>query len=133
MNHHDSKNLSAIDEVQSSLDRKTKYVQSFIWVIDSQFDKDIYCVTCREGCRGKNNGVLEHGFIKYLIYQTESLRGEIKAKNKIIDNFFTLKLSLCDEQNFTYKNVQINKISDKVNNETVFHKYSPYGPLDHVL
>ena len=32
-----------------------------------------------------------------------------------------------DEQNFSYKNVQINKSSNKVDNETVFHNYSPHA------
>ena len=71
---------------------------------------------------------MEHGFIKYLIDQPEFLRKEIKAKNKIIDHLFTLKLSLRDEQNFSYKNVQINKTSNKVDNESVFHNCSPQGP-----
>ena len=61
---------------------------------------------------------MEHGFIKYLIDQIEFLREEIKEKNKIIDKSFTLKLWLRDEQNFSYKNVQINKSSNKVDNET---------------
>ena len=39
-----------------------------------------------------------------------------------------LKLSLCDDQSFSYKNVQINKSSNKVDNETVFLNYSPQGP-----
>ena len=71
---------------------------------------------------------MEYGFIKYLIDQPEFLREEIKAKNKIIDHLFTLKLSLRDEQNFSYKNVQINKSSNKVDNESVFHNCSPQGP-----
>ena len=41
---------------------------------------------------------------------------------------FTLKLSLRDEENFSYKNYQINKSSNKVDNETVFHNCSPQGP-----
>ena len=32
------------------------------------------------------------------------------------------------EQNFCYENVQINNSSNKVNNKTVFHNYSPKGP-----
>ena len=32
-----------------------------------------------------------------------------------------------DEQIFSYKNVQINKRTNKVNNETVFHNCSPQG------
>ena len=72
---------------------------------------------------------LEHGLIKYLIDLIEFLREEIQAKNKIIDHLFTLKLSLRDEQNFSYKNVQINKSSNKVDNESVFHNCSPQGPF----
>ena len=34
---------------------------------ENKFDKDICCENCREDCRGKNNVVLERGFIKYLI------------------------------------------------------------------
>ena len=71
---------------------------------------------------------MEHGFIKYLIDQIEFLREEIKEKNKTIDHLFTLKLSLRDKQNFSYENVQINKSSNKVDNETVFHNCSPQGP-----
>ena len=72
---------------------------------------------------------MEHGFIKYLIDQIEFLRKEIIEKNKIIDHLFTLKLSLRDEQNFSYKNVQINKSSNEVDSETFFHKYSPQGQM----
>lgn len=50
-----------------------------------------------------SNCLLEHGYIKYLIDRTEFKREEIKAKNKIIDQWFTLKLSLRDEKNFSYK------------------------------
>ena len=97
--------------------------------IDTQFDRDICCGNCWEKSnRRKSNEFLEHGFIKYLIDQIEFLREEIKAKNKIIDHLFTLKLSLRDEQNFSYKNVQINKSSNKVDNESVFHNCSPQGP-----
>ena len=71
---------------------------------------------------------MENGFIKYLIDQIEFLREEIKAKNKIINNLFTLKSSLRDKQNFSYKNVQISKSSNKVGNETVLHNCSPQGP-----
>ena len=93
--------------------------------IDTQFDKNLCCGNCKEKSnREKRNEFLEHGLVKYLIDQRE----EIKAKNKIIDHLFTLKLSLCDEQNFTYKNVQINKSSNKVVNESVFHNCSPQGP-----
>ena len=52
---------------------------------------------------------------------------EIKAKNEIIDYLFTLKLSLHDEQIFSYKKVQINKRTNKVNNDTVLHNCSPQG------
>ena len=65
--------------------------------IDTQFDKDICCGNCREGSRGKSNEVLKHGFIKYITDQIGFLREEIKAKNKIIDHLFTLKLSLRDK------------------------------------
>ena len=82
--------------------------------IDTQFDKDICCENCRESRRGKSYEILEHGFIKYLIDQIEFLREEIKAKNKQ-DNLFTLKLSLRNEQNFPYKNIQINKSSNEKN------------------
>ena len=70
---YDSNNLSASEEVQSSLNRSTKYgtfknspSSAFYIDIDTQFDKYICCVNCREGRRGKSNGVLEHSFIKYL-------------------------------------------------------------------
>ena len=77
---------------------------------------------------GKSNEVFEKGFIKYLTDQIEFLREQIKAKNKIIDHLFTLKLSLRAEQIFSYKNVQIDKSSNKIDNETVFHNCSPQGP-----
>ena len=96
--------------------------------ISTHFDKGIFRGNCREDCRGKSNGFLEHGFMKYPIDQTNFLREEIEANNKIINHLFTLKLSLHDEQNFCYKNVQINNSSNKVNNKTVFHNYSPKGP-----
>ena len=96
--------------------------------IDDQFDKDICCGNCREGRRGKSNEILKKGIIKYLIDQMEFLREEIRAKNKIINHLFTLKLSLRDEQIFSHKNVQVNKSSNKVDNETVFHNCSPHGP-----
>ena len=97
--------------------------------IDTQFDKNLCCGNCREKSnREKSNGFLEHGLLKYVIDQIEFLREEIKAKNKIIDHLFTLKLSLRDEQNFSYKNVQTNKSSNKVDNESVFHDCSPQGP-----
>ena len=88
--------------------------------IDTQFNEHICCENCREGHREKSNEFLEHGFMKYLIDQIEFLKEAIKDKNKIIDNLFALKSSLRDEQNFSYKNVQINKSSNKVGNETVF-------------
>lgn len=47
---------------------------------------------------------MEHGFIKYLMDQTEFMREEIKVKNKIIDHLFALKSSLREEQNFSNKN-----------------------------
>ena len=135
INWCDISNLSTSEEVQSSLNRRTKYgtfenspSSAFYMDIDNQFDKDICCGNCREGRRGKSNEVLEKGFIKYLIDQIEFLREEIKAKNKIIDHLFTLKLSLRDEQIFSYKNIQINKSSKKVDNETFFYNDSPQGP-----
>ena len=70
---------------------------------------------CREKSnKGKSNAFLEHDLIKYLIDQIEFLR--------------EIKLSLPDEQNFSDKNVQINKSSNKVDNESVFHNCSPQGP-----
>ena len=33
-----------------------------------------------------------------------------------------------EEQNFSHKNVQINKSSNKVDNKTLFYNYSPQGP-----
>ena len=77
---------------------------------------------------GESNEVLEKGFVKYRIDRIEFLREEIKAKNKIIGRLFTLKLSLRDEHIFSYKNVQINKSSNNVDNETVFYNCSPHGP-----
>ena len=71
--------------------------------IDTQFDKDICCGNWREGLRGKSNGALEHGFMEYLIDETEFLSEEITEKNKIIDDLFALKLSLRDKQNFLIK------------------------------
>ena len=104
INRCDSSNLSGSEEIQSSLNCSTKYgtfenspSSAFYMDIDNQFDKDICCGNCREGRKGKSNEVLEKGFIKYLIDQIEFLREEIKAKNKIIDHLFTLKLSLRDE------------------------------------
>ena len=88
-------------------------------------NKDIYCGNWRGGGREKSNGVLNHVFIKYVIDQTKFLREGIQVKNKIIDHLFTLKSSLRDEQNFSYKNVQIKSSSNQVDNETVFHNYSP--------
>ena len=41
---------------------------------------------------------------------------------------FTLKLSLRDDQNVSYKNVQIDKSSNKVDNETVFDNYNRQEP-----
>ena len=105
-------NLSASEEVQSSLNRSTKYgtfenspFSSFYMDIDPRFDKDICCGNCRKGRREKSIEFLEHGFIKYLIYQIEFLMEKVKEKNKVIDHLFTLKLSFCDKQNFSYKNV----------------------------
>ena len=128
-------NISASEEVQSSLNRSTKYgtfenspISSFYMDIDTQFDKDICCGNCRESRREKSNEFLEDGFIKYLIDQIEFLREEVKEKNKIIDHVFTLKLSLRDKQNFSYKNIQINKSPNKVDNETIFHNCSPQEP-----
>lgn len=50
--------------------------------IDTQFDKYICCAKCRERHRRKRNGVLGHGFMKYLIDQAEFLREETKPKKK---------------------------------------------------
>ena len=72
--------------------------------ISTYFDKNICCKNCTERSKGKSNGVLEHGFMKYLMDQTEFLREEIKVKNKIIDHLFALKSSLREEQNFSNKN-----------------------------
>ena len=72
--------------------------------IDTQFDKNLCCGNCREKSnREKSNEFLEHGLVKHLIGQIEFLREEIKEKNEIKDHLFTLKLSLRDEQNFSYK------------------------------
>ena len=77
--------------------------------IDTQFDKNLCCRNCKEKSnREKSNEFLEHGLVKYLIDQIEFLREEINAKNKIIDNLFTLKSLLRDEQIFFIKIVQIN-------------------------
>ena len=91
------------------------------------FDKVFCCGYCREGHRGKNNGVLERGVIKYLLDQSEFLREEFKAKHQINDHMLTLKLSLRDNQHFYYKNVQINKNYKKVDSKTIFRKYSWWG------
>ena len=88
-------------------------------------NKDIYYGNWRGGGREKSNGVLNHVFIKYVIDQTKFLREGIEVKNTIIDHLFTLKSSLRDEQNFSYKNVQIKSSSNQVDSETVFHNYSP--------
>ena len=110
INRYDSNNLSTCEEVQSSLNRSTKNEtfesppsSVFCLDIDTQFDKDICCGNWREGLRGKSNGVLEHGFMKYLIDQTGFLSQEITEKNKMIDGLFALKLSLRDKQNFLIK------------------------------
>ena len=70
----DSSNLSASKEVQSSLNRSTKYgtfenllSSAFYMDIHNQFDKDICCGNCREGLREKSNEVLEKGFNIYLV------------------------------------------------------------------
>ena len=61
-NCYDSNNLSASEEIQSSLNRSTKYgafenspFSSFYMDIDTQFDKNICCGNCREGRREKSN------------------------------------------------------------------------------
>ena len=89
INRYDSNNLSASEEVQSSLGRSMKYgtfgnssFSVFGIDIDIQFDKDICCGNCREGRREKKNGVLERDYRKYLIDQIEILRKDIKAKKK---------------------------------------------------
>ena len=108
INRCDSNNLSAREEVQSSLNCSTKYgtfenspSSAYYMDIDNQFEIDICCGNCREGHREKRNEFLEKDFIKFLTDQKEFLREEIKAKNKIIDHLFTLKLSLSDEQIFS--------------------------------
>ena len=104
INYYNSNNLGASEEIQSSLNRSTKYgtferspSSTCNMDIDTQFYKNLCCGNCRE----KSNEFLEHGLMKYVIDQIEFLREEIKAKNKIIDHLFTLKLSLRDEQNFS--------------------------------
>ena len=73
---------------------------------------------------------MEHGFIKYLIDQTEFLREEIKAKNEIIDHLFTLKLSLRGENIFLTKMFKLVKslikLIKKLFSTTAGHR-------DHVL
>ena len=61
-NCYDRNNLSASEEIQSSLNRSTKYGAfenspfSFFYMdIDTQFDKNICCGNCREGRREKSN------------------------------------------------------------------------------
>ena len=56
INRCDISNLSVSEEVQSSLNRSTKYgtfenspSSAFYMDIDNQFDKDICCGNCREG------------------------------------------------------------------------------------
>ena len=67
----------------------------------------------------------EKGLIKYLIDQIEFLREEIKAKNKIIDHLFTLKLSLRASKFSLIKMFKLIKVINEVYNETVFHNCSP--------
>ena len=59
INRYESNNLRVNKEVQSSLDRSTKFgtflsspSSAFYMDIDIQFDKDICCENCREGRRG---------------------------------------------------------------------------------
>ena len=132
INYYNSNNLGASEEIQSSLNRSTKYGtfehSPSNMDIDTQFDKNLCCGNGRKKSnREKRNEFLEHGLAKYLTDQIEFLREEIKAKNKIIDHLFTLRLSLRDEQKFFYKNIQINKSSNKVDNESVLHNCSPQG------
>ena len=63
INRDDSNNLSASQKVQPSLNRSTKYgtfenlpFSAFYVNFDTQFNKDICCRNCREGCREKSNG-----------------------------------------------------------------------------
>ena len=63
INRDGSNNLSASEKVQPSLNRSTKYgtfenlpFSAFHVDFDTQFDKDICCRNCREGCREKSNG-----------------------------------------------------------------------------
>ena len=95
--------------------------------IDTQVDKYICCGNCREDLREKTNEFLEHGFIKYLIDQIEFLREEIKEK-KNHWTFVYVKVIVAWQAKFSYNNVQINKSSNKVDNETIFHNRRPKGP-----
>ena len=120
-NRCDSSNLSTSKEVQSPPNRNTKYgtfenspSSAFYMDIDDQFDKDICCGNCREGRRGKNCEILEKGFIKYLTDQIEFLREEIKAKNKMIDHLFTLKLWLRASKFFLIKMFKLIKVLIKL-------------------
>ena len=82
--------------------------------IDIQFDTDICCGNCREGRR-------EHGFIKYLIDQTQFLREEIKAKNKIITICLRHNYNLhgpCFIENSNNLNENIINIIDELNNSS---------------
>ena len=121
INRCDISNLSVSEEVQSSLNRSTKYgtfenspSSAFYMDIDNQFDKDICCGNCREGPRGKSCEILEKGFIKYLTDQIEFLREEIKAKNKMIDHLFTLKLWLRASKFFLIKMFKLIKVLIKL-------------------
>ena len=102
INRYDSKDLSASDEVLSSLDRSTKYEtfenspSSVFYIdIDAKFDNIIYCENCRQG----------FGRWFYKISnrsnRIKAKKEEVKAKTEIIDHLFTLQLSLRDEQNFS--------------------------------
>ena len=50
--------------------------------ISTHFDKGIFRGNFREGCRGKSNGFLEHGFIKYPFAQTKFWGKKLKQTIK---------------------------------------------------
>ena len=69
---YNSNNLGTSKEIQSSLNRSTKYgifehlpSSNSNMDIDTQFDKNLCCRNCKE----KSNEFLEHGLVKYLVDQ----------------------------------------------------------------